>query len=136
MACKIPIRWLPENRYAQMEQSGIDVIAGVLEKELRWLNRSFITSMEKQRPRFILKAGMSLDGKIALPDGRSQWISGPVALTYGGALRAQVDAILVGRRTLERDNPKLSCRTSKVHPLTRLVIDETGNTIKQEYGYY
>ena len=62
------------------------------------------------RPHVTLKLGTSLDGKIALGDGSSQWITGPEARAHGHAMRARADAILAGGGTLRADTPRLNVR--------------------------
>ncbi|OYW16639.1 MAG: riboflavin biosynthesis protein RibD [Novosphingobium sp. 12-64-8] len=62
------------------------------------------------RPHVTLKLATSLDGRIALADGSSQWITGPQARAHGHMERARVDAILVGRGTLRADEPRLDVR--------------------------
>jgi diaminohydroxyphosphoribosylaminopyrimidine deaminase/5-amino-6-(5-phosphoribosylamino)uracil reductase len=62
------------------------------------------------RPELTLKLALSLDGRVALADGRSQWITGPVARAHGHALRARADMVLVGGGTLRADRPQLTVR--------------------------
>ena len=64
-----------------------------------------------RRPLVVLKAGVTLDGRIASAAGESQWITGPQARAAGHALRHELDAILVGAGTLLADNPSLNTRT-------------------------
>src|SRR3989338_7678691 len=91
-----------------LKKSGIRVTEGVLEKEARQLNRFFLTWMTSRRPYVILKAGVSLDGKIA--GGPKKWITSPISRRRVHQLRAQVDAVLVGKNTVLADNPRLNVR--------------------------
>ncbi|MBI2339403.1 MAG: bifunctional diaminohydroxyphosphoribosylaminopyrimidine deaminase/5-amino-6-(5-phosphoribosylamino)uracil reductase RibD [Deltaproteobacteria bacterium] len=93
-----------------LKKSGIQVTEGVLEKEARHLNRFFLTWVTKKRPYVILKAGVSLDGKIA---GGKKWITSPPSRRRVHQLRSQVDAILVGAHTIRTDNPRLNVRGIK-----------------------
>lgn len=70
----------------------------------------YLTSKRRGRPQVTLKLALSLDGKIALPDGSSQWITGNEARAHCHAERARADAILVGGGTLRADAPRLDAR--------------------------
>lgn len=70
----------------------------------------YLVRAAKGRPHVTLKLAMSLDGKIALPDGSSRWITGPEARAHCHAERARADAILVGGGTLRADSPRLDVR--------------------------
>ena len=76
----------------------------------RRLNEHFFWWITHRRPWVILKMGMSLDGKIALPDGQSRWITGPVARNHVQRLRQLAGMIMVGGRTARLDNPELVVR--------------------------
>ena len=95
---------------AALEDAGIDVVTGVLEAEAIALNAGFFKRTRSGLPYVALKSASSLDGRIALADGTSQWITGPEARHSGHALRAAYDAILVGSGTVLADNPQLTCR--------------------------
>ena len=94
----------------QLRAAGVEVIAGVCGAEARELNRAFIHRVSTGRPLAILKWAMSLDGRTALANGSSQWISGPEARTWVHRLRGQVDAVIVGGGTLRADDPLLTSR--------------------------
>lgn len=106
-----------------LRNAGIEVVTGVLEKEVRVQNRRFFTQIEKKRPYVILKWAQSKDGFVARSDYSSKWISNPRSRQFGHKWRAEEDAILVGKNTAKYDNPSLTVRdwTGK-NPL-RLVID-------------
>ena len=92
---------------ATLEAAGIEVIAGVLEEEARFINRAWLSVIEKQRPLFIWKVAATLDGKTAAADGSSKWITGQEAREYVSWLRRKSDAILVGTGTALADDPAL-----------------------------
>jgi diaminohydroxyphosphoribosylaminopyrimidine deaminase/5-amino-6-(5-phosphoribosylamino)uracil reductase len=98
---------------ARLEAAGIEVINGVLETESRHLNPGFITRMEKGRPFVRLKLAMSLDGRTALNNGSSLWISGEAARQDVQLLRARCSAILTTASTVIEDDPSLNIRLSK-----------------------
>jgi diaminohydroxyphosphoribosylaminopyrimidine deaminase/5-amino-6-(5-phosphoribosylamino)uracil reductase len=84
--------------------------------------------MNLQRPYVVVKAACSLDGKIALKNGQSQWITGPQAREQGHRLRADLGAVLVGANTVRKDNPKLSARIDGVvNQPRRIVLDPKGS---------
>ncbi len=100
--------------------------------EAQRANWQFLTAHRSGRPVVVVKAAMSLDGRIALPSGESQWITGEVARLEGHRLRAELGAVLVGRKTVEKDDPQLTARIPKVvNQPTRIVLDPrkvlTGN---------
>lgn len=87
------------------------------------VNEVWLTAMRRKRPYVVLKAAIGLDGRLALPDGRSQWITGATARSAGMRLRADMGAVLVGARTVVRDNPRLSARVrGLVNPVLRIVM--------------
>ncbi len=107
---------------AQLRQAGLEVLDGVCEPEARQLNRAFLHRVEQGRPLGILKWAMSLDGRTALPNGSSQWISGAPARDWVHQLRAQCDAVIVGGGTLRADNPLLTSRGRRTPEPWRVVI--------------
>jgi diaminohydroxyphosphoribosylaminopyrimidine deaminase / 5-amino-6-(5-phosphoribosylamino)uracil reductase len=96
--------------FARLRQAGLQVAVGLLEKDARDLNENFIFSIHHQRPKVILKAAMTLDGRIATEAGASRWVTGDKARRKAHELRAQSDAILVGVETALADNPSLTVR--------------------------
>jgi len=110
---------------AQLRSAGIEVIEAVCEAEARQLNRSFCHRVQQGRPLGILKWAMSLDGRTALPNGSSQWISGPAARSWVHALRAQCDAVIVGGGTVRADNPLLTSRGRSPNEPLRVVLSRS-----------
>lgn len=112
-----------------LERAGIRTVVGEAEEVARRLNAAFITWITTGRPRVIAKFAISLDGKIATRSGESQWITGYEARRRGHELRDQVDAILVGRGTVQADDPQLTTRLDGQedvqHPL-RVILDSRG----------
>ncbi len=109
---------------AALRAAGIVAECGLLENEARDLNIGFVARMERGRPWLRLKVAASLDGRTALENGASQWITGPAARRDGHRWRARSCAILTGIGTVKDDDPQLSVReveTSR-QPL-RVVVD-------------
>jgi len=96
--------------------AGIDVSCGLLASEAHELNLGFISRVTRNRPWLRLKAAATLDGKTALENGVSQWITGPAARADGHRWRARACAILTGIGTVKADDPQLTVRE---HPCER-----------------
>jgi len=94
----------------RLKAAGITVYCGLMESEAQALNPGFISRMTRGLPWVRMKIAASLDGKTALPDGRSQWITGPLARTDGHHWRAQACAIVTGVGTVKEDDPSLNVR--------------------------
>ena len=94
----------------QLENAGIHVYVGVCKQEAEKLNEVHTKYIQTGLPFVILKVAMSLDGKIATATGESQWITSEASRQRGHEVRDEVDAILVGRGTIARDNPALTTR--------------------------
>lgn len=109
---------------AMLNQAGIRTRLGLLEAEARALNRGFLSRMERQRPWVVMKIGASLDGKTALANGESQWITSPQSRADVQRLRAECCAILTGVGTVLADNPSLTVRQLDIgrQPL-RVIVD-------------
>jgi diaminohydroxyphosphoribosylaminopyrimidine deaminase/5-amino-6-(5-phosphoribosylamino)uracil reductase len=109
---------------ARLQAAGIRVQSGILAQAARELNIGFLSRMERQRPWLRLKVAHSLDGKTALANGRSQWITSAAARQDVQHWRARACAILTGSGTVCADNPQLNVRTLPVvrQPL-RVVVD-------------
>lgn len=111
----------------KLKEAGIEVATGILEKECRKLNEVFIKYITTKRPFVILKAAASLDGRVAAESGDSQWITNEKSREYVHQLRSAVDAVLVGIGTVNKDDPKLTCRLKnrKGKDPIRIVVDST-----------
>jgi diaminohydroxyphosphoribosylaminopyrimidine deaminase/5-amino-6-(5-phosphoribosylamino)uracil reductase len=90
--------------------NGISVTAGVLERECREINRPFIKHITTGLPWVVMKAGVSLDGKITFQSGKSGWITGVESFAAVHRLRDRFDAIMVGIGTVAIDDPALTTR--------------------------
>ena len=110
---------------AALATAGVEVTTPCLEREARDLNRAFFTAVERQRPHVTVKWAMTLDGKIASFDRRSQWITGEAARQEGHRLRSQSDAIVTGIGTVLADDPALTVRLAQPWPREpyRVVVD-------------
>ncbi|MBE6384595.1 MAG: bifunctional diaminohydroxyphosphoribosylaminopyrimidine deaminase/5-amino-6-(5-phosphoribosylamino)uracil reductase RibD [Lentisphaerae bacterium] len=93
-----------------LEKAGISCVVGVCQDECIELNRPFFKYISTGKPFVILKMAMTLDGKIANPDGLSKWITGVEARSRVQQLRRLSDAIMVGGGTLKADSPGLTVR--------------------------
>ena len=90
-----------------LEDAGIHVEYGFLQDELRKQNEVFFKWIEHKKPFIVLKAAMTLDGKIATATGQSKWITNETSRAYGYKLRDIYDGIMVGINTVIEDNPML-----------------------------
>jgi diaminohydroxyphosphoribosylaminopyrimidine deaminase/5-amino-6-(5-phosphoribosylamino)uracil reductase len=108
----------------KLREAGIEVEIGVLESEARKLNEVFLHAVTHRRPFVVLKAGMTLDGKLATVTGDSRWISSEASRQKSLELREQYDAILAGGGTIRDDNPRLTRRLGLAStPWTRIILD-------------
>ena len=109
----------------RLRDAGLEVITGVLEAEAAHQNRAFVHRVQTGRPWGVLKWAMSLDGRTALPNGASQWISGPAARSWVHRLRAGCDAVIVGGGTLRADDPLLTSRGQRQPEPLRVVLSRS-----------
>jgi diaminohydroxyphosphoribosylaminopyrimidine deaminase / 5-amino-6-(5-phosphoribosylamino)uracil reductase len=114
----------------RLRAAGVVVEVGVLEREARELNRGFVSRMSRGRPWVTLKLGASLDGRTALADGSSKWITSAAARADVQQLRARASAVLTGIGTVVADDPALTVREPDLQlygrePL-RVVFDARG----------
>jgi diaminohydroxyphosphoribosylaminopyrimidine deaminase/5-amino-6-(5-phosphoribosylamino)uracil reductase len=104
--------------------AGVRFETGLMEDEARELNIGFVSRMSRERPWVRMKIAATLDGRTALADGRSQWITGPEARRDGHRWRARACALLTGIGTVKADDPRLTVREVETprQPL-RVVVD-------------
>jgi diaminohydroxyphosphoribosylaminopyrimidine deaminase/5-amino-6-(5-phosphoribosylamino)uracil reductase len=96
--------------FARLEAAGITVETGLRAAEATALQAGFLKRIRVGRPLVTLKMATSLDGRIAVRNGDSRWITGEAARARGHLLRARHDAVLIGRGTALADDPDLTCR--------------------------
>ncbi len=106
-----------------LEDAGIEVSIGLLEDETKKMMHGFIKFIQTKLPHITLKYAMTLDGCIATASGDSKWISSEESRESVQAMRADVDAVMVGSSTLVCDDPRLNVRDhTKAQPF-RVIID-------------
>lgn len=110
------------NGFARLRAAGIAVDVGQGAEASRELNLGFFSRMIRKKPWVRMKAAASLDGVTALPNGASQWITGPAARADGHAWRARACAILTGIGTVLADNPRLDVRDVQTDRQPALVL--------------
>jgi diaminohydroxyphosphoribosylaminopyrimidine deaminase / 5-amino-6-(5-phosphoribosylamino)uracil reductase len=109
---------------ASLQAAGIEVACGVLEQPAREMNIGFFSRMQRGKPWVRMKAAASLDGKTALHNGASQWITMQAARDDGHRWRARACAVLTGIGTVNEDNPQLTVRALDTpRQPRRIVID-------------
>ncbi|MCS7279560.1 MAG: bifunctional diaminohydroxyphosphoribosylaminopyrimidine deaminase/5-amino-6-(5-phosphoribosylamino)uracil reductase RibD [Thermodesulfobacteriaceae bacterium] len=106
-----------------LKKHGIDVKSGVLEREVKILTRFFLSRILRKSPWIIVKIASSIDGKIAVSTGDSKWITDFKARKEAHKIRSMVDAILVGKNTVLKDDPELTTRLIKGKSPLRIVLD-------------
>ncbi|GAB4482245.1 MAG: bifunctional diaminohydroxyphosphoribosylaminopyrimidine deaminase/5-amino-6-(5-phosphoribosylamino)uracil reductase RibD [Thermodesulfovibrionales bacterium] len=105
-----------------LRKAGVQVDCGLLEDEAALLNEAYCKHIATGMPFVTLKAAMTLDGKIATPEGASKWITGEASRRLVHRMRSESDAVLTAIGTVRADDPELTCRTGGRSPL-RVVID-------------
>jgi len=107
----------------ELERAGINVKVGIHETDSKRLNEFYAKYITSGIPFVILKIAMTLDGKIATPDGESKWITGEESRKAVHRTRSSVDAILTAIGTVKADNPYMTCRIKGGKNPIRIVID-------------
>ncbi len=131
--CVDPFAKVQGRGIERMREAGIEVTVGVLEEECRALNRRFITVNTLGRPYIILKWAQTANGRI------DQWPAGPLRISNAFThqlvhkLRAESDAILVGRGTLDHDRPQLNVREWSGKNPVRLVLTHVPTTVPEGF---
>ncbi|MEG2806314.1 bifunctional diaminohydroxyphosphoribosylaminopyrimidine deaminase/5-amino-6-(5-phosphoribosylamino)uracil reductase RibD [Stenotrophomonas sp.] len=108
-----------------LREAGIEVVEGLMATQARELNKGFLSRVERNRPWLRVKLAASLDGRTAMADGRSKWITGAAAREDVQHWRARAGAILTGASTVLADDPMLTVRlaATEVLPPLRVVLD-------------
>lgn len=114
---------------ARIRAAGIDVETGILRERATRINEAFLHSATAKRPFVVMKAGITLDAKLATTGGKSKWITSAEARERALLLREEYDAILVGGGTVVADNPRLTRRLGRngsIQPWQRIIVDAKG----------
>lgn len=108
----------------KLKNAGVKIVTGILEEECKELNKFFIKSVTSQIPYVTLKVAQSIDGKIALKNFSSKWITGNSARKFVHKMRSEYDAVLIGSNTARYDDPSLNVRDVRGRDPLRIVIDK------------
>ena len=108
-----------------LENAGIEVETGIMEKECREINNVFFKYITTGQPYVVMKYAMSLDGKIACHTGESKWISCEESRAEVQKLRNRFNGIMVGINTILADDPQLTCRLKNGRDPYRIIIDSS-----------
>lgn len=108
---------------ARLKKSGVIVESGLMATESEALNAGFLMRMRQQRPFIRLKSGASLDGRVALANGKSKWITSEEARADVQHWRAQSGAVLTSAATVLADDPRLDVRIDAPRQPLRVVLD-------------
>lgn len=109
---------------SELGHAGIGVISGILEDDAKKLNEAYIKYITTRKPFVTLKIAMTLDGKIATPEGESKWITGEKARELVHKTRGSVDAVMTAIGTVKADDPQLTARIKKgTRSPIRIIID-------------
>lgn len=109
-----------------LEKAGIEVVTGVMQEECEKINIAYNKFITTGLPLVTVKFAQSLDGRIAIRNGSSQWISSQQSLKFAHRLRAQNDAVLIGANTANWDNPQLTVRLVKGRNPVRIILSASG----------
>ena len=107
-----------------LNNNGIEIIENILAADSKEINRFFIKYITKKLPYVTLKVAQSIDGKIALNNFKSKWITSDISRDFVYNLRSKYDAILIGKNTVKIDNPVLTNHGLSKNNPKRYVIDK------------
>ena len=119
----------------KLQNAGIETVLGVLEKEAKDLNKVFFKNTLTKKPYIMLKIASTLDGKIALDNGKSKWITNEKARLYCQKLRSEYQAIMSATGTILADNPRLNVRLKNKKSPIRIIFDPN-NKIPLNYNVF
>ncbi|MGQ9692664.1 MAG: bifunctional diaminohydroxyphosphoribosylaminopyrimidine deaminase/5-amino-6-(5-phosphoribosylamino)uracil reductase RibD [Thermaceae bacterium] len=105
----------------RLREGGVEVEAGLLEEEARLQNEVFFRVQKKGLPFVLLKAALSLDGKVATRRGEARWISSPLSRRVAHAYRQWLPAVMVGVGTVLKDDPRLTVREPDFRPFPHML---------------
>lgn len=125
IGCRDPNPRVAGRGIRALRAAGIRVDVGVLEDPCAEIIRGFRQWVRHGRPWVELKLAATMDGRIAARSGESKWISSPPSRRLVQAMRARVDAVLVGIGTVLADDPRLTCRLRRARQPLRVVLDRT-----------
>lgn len=116
------------NGIKMLKDADINVTVGVMQSEAEKLNEIFINYITRHKPFVIMKAAMTLDGKIASVAGDSKWVSNEFSRNYVHLIRDRVSSIMVGINTVVKDNPSLTARleSKECTDPVRIIVDSKG----------
>ena len=106
-----------------LRDAGVQVESGLLEADAEEMNEGFMTRLRRKRPFIRLKSGASLDGRIALANGESRWVTGEASRADVQRWRAQSAAVLTSAATVLADDPRLDVRIETPRQPLRVVLD-------------
>jgi diaminohydroxyphosphoribosylaminopyrimidine deaminase / 5-amino-6-(5-phosphoribosylamino)uracil reductase len=122
-ALRDPFPGVDGRGFEVLRKAGVEVVSGVLREEALLLNERFVRAARLPRPFVLLKAGLTLDGRIATAAGESRWITSPAQRRGARALRRLHDGVAVGIGTVLADDPLLLPAPRVARPFHRLVFD-------------
>jgi len=128
-ACGDPFMHVDGAGLQRLRAAGLQVEVGLLKAQAQELNRGFFSRIGRSRPWLRIKMAMSLDGRTALADGRSQWITCEASRQDVARQRARAGALLTGIDTVIADDPRLTVRLADeaaFEPPLRVVLDSNG----------
>lgn len=105
-----------------LRKAGVEVEHGIMADELTRMNEVFNKYITRQMPFVVAKCAQTLDGKTALANGRSKWITGTYTRDYARGRRREFDAIMVGINTVLKDDPRLDA-PGRFKPVIKIVVD-------------
>ena len=115
--------------FRYLEEKGINVLYGVCEDQAKLMNIGFFMNNIINRPHITLKLATTMDGKLAAYNGKSRWITSSKSRTIGHFIRSKNDALVVGRGTLDSDDPALNCRINGLEDYSPQIIIITNSDI-------
>ena len=119
------------NGVSQLRTAGVQVEIGLMAEEAHSINAPYHKLLSKRQPWVIAKWAMTLDGRIATHTGSSRWVSGDDSRAIVHRIRGRMDAILVGRRTADQDDPLLTARPPGPRRALRIVMDSQASLSAQ-----